>query len=135
MKLRSLFFCIALGLSIILSSTQAKADSSLDGVWTIHSKVVKGVNKGLSTEHTISITQDLSNGRIDGKTIGDDETQIGRVSGLVRGTIVEMTFSFKNEVLRGSMTLSADGRLMGGIFRGLDGGEGILYALKEDKTE
>ncbi len=108
----------------------AYADDSLDGTWNLYSEVVKGTNKGLKTEHTVIISQDLSNGRIDGKTIDKDEKQIGRLSGLIKGTIIEMTFSYKKEVLRATLHLNPDGKFIGGIFRNMEGGEGIIYGLK-----
>ncbi|MEW6534660.1 MAG: hypothetical protein AB1454_03435 [Candidatus Auribacterota bacterium] len=117
----------------VLSPAVSSADDTLDGKWTLYTEVVRGTNKGLESETTINITQDLSNGRIDGKALEGDETQIGRVSGLVKGTFIEMTFSYEKRVLRCSLNLNHDGTFIGGIFRSLDGGEGVIYGIKEKK--
>lgn len=110
------------------------ADDTLDGTWDLYSEVVKGPGKGEKTEHIVQITQDITNGRIDGKTLDSNEKQIGRLTGLVSRTLIEMTFSYKKEVLRSTLQLSPDGTFIGGIFRRMDGGEGILYGLKRESS-
>ena len=119
--------------SVVLND--AVADDTLDGTWILTVKVVKGPAKGFEQEHMLKITQDLESGRIDGKTFDDADKQVGRVSGLVRRTLIEMTFSYLKDVYRSSLHLSYDGTFIGGIFRRADGSEGVIYALKEKKKE
>jgi len=118
-----------------ISVNNVSADDTLDGTWVLTVKVVKGPAKGFEQEHIINITQNLETGRIDGKTFDDAEKQVGRVSGLIRRTLIEMTFSYLKDVYRSSLHLSHDGTFIGGIFRRVDGSEGVIYALKEKSQE
>ncbi|MCD6459334.1 hypothetical protein J7L67_01545 [bacterium] len=132
-------FCGLLLLSFFMinsiSLPELCADDTLDGTWILTVKVVKGPAKGFEQEHMINITQDLATGRIDGKTFDDSKKQVGRVSGLVRQNRIEMTFSYLKDVYRSSLSLSYDGRFIGGIFRRVDGNEGVIYALKEKSKD
>ena len=127
------FFTFFMFSSIYLND--AIADDTLDGTWVLTVKVVKGPAKGFEQEHMINITQNLETGRIDGKTFDDSEKQVGRVSGLIKRTLIEMTFSYLKDVYRSSLHLSHDGTFIGGIFRRADGSEGVIYALKEKAKE
>ncbi len=127
--LGSLVLCVMM--SLIVCNSSVYADGSLDGKWKIHIEVLNGSNRGMQSDYIMEITQDITNGRIDGKTVDDSDKQIGRVSGLIKRTIVELAFSFEDDRAMTTMHLSADGTMMGGIFRLRNGGEGVVYCLKK----
>ncbi len=127
------FFKIVMLFSVgvfFIVATSVGADE-VAGKWKLVLEVVKGPGKGSKVEAVVNITQE-ENGRIDGKTVDGDEKQVGRLSGLAKRTIIEMTFSQKREVYRCSMHLSHDGRLFGGIFKAVSGGEGVIYGMKQE---
>ncbi len=133
--MKSLFAVLVLFLVVALAVCDSKtyADDTLDGIWNVHIEVVKGVNKGLKADYKLSLTQEISSGRIDGSTIDESGKQIGRASGLIKRTIIELAFSFENDRAMATMHWSPDGTMMGGIFRLRNGGEGVVYAIKDQK--
>lgn len=135
-KMRRMMGVIAVCCVVIVCAVvPAWADDTLDGTWNMHIEVLKGPNKGMEEEYTIVINQQLENGTLDGKTIDDSGKQIGRVSGLIKRTIIELAFSFGDDRAMSTMHWSPDGTMMGGIFRLRNGGEGVVYGIKEKNQE
>lgn len=128
-KYLKIVMLVSVGVFFALS-TFVNADP-VAGKWKLVLEVVKGPGKGAKIESIVNITQE-ENGRIDGKTVDSDEKQVGRLSGLAKRTIIEMTFSQKREVYRCSLHLSHDGNFFGGIFKAVSGGEGIVYGIKQE---
>jgi|GEM_PF-2348409 len=131
MNIKSFVVFAISGLIISSGVNFCYGSEMLDGVWTLHSKVLIGPNKGNTTENTLQITQDQT-GRIDGKTVGENDSQQGRVSGLVMRTTIEMTYSYQKDVYRCTLQLGEDANLMAGVFRRTDGSSGVIYGLKKE---
>ncbi|MCB1195466.1 hypothetical protein KDK77_04715 [bacterium] len=100
-------------------------------MWELHVEVVKGARKGEKSSYTVEITQD-EDGRVEGKTLDQVNNQVGRLSGLVKRTKIEMTFSADKDKYISDLNISPQGTFIGGIFHRPDGNEGIIYGLKQD---
>ena len=90
---------------------------TIDGSWKIHIKVLKGGSQGVDSDYIMEITQDITDGSIVGKTVDDSGEQIGRVSGLIKRTIIELAFSFEKDRAMTTMHLSPDGNHDGRHFQ------------------
>ncbi len=134
MSIKRVFFIYVSSLALISSANFVHAGSSLEGTWELHSQVLIGPYKGNTTDNTLQITQDPS-GRIDGKTVAANDSQQGRVSGLVKRTTIEMTYSYQKDVYRCTLQLGEDANLMAGVFRRTDGSSGVIYGLKKETEE
>ena len=133
MKSMKMFLSILFGVMIFVSfgKVSSVCAENLQGTWDLYVEVIKGSRKGEKSQHITDIIQQ-PDGRIDGKTRDKDNKQVGRVSGLVKRTKIELTFSQGKKVYRSDLSLSHNGTFMGGIFRRLDGNEGIIYGVKHE---